>query len=62
MMLRSLGLQRESDAIEGAVARTLDAGLRTYDIHRDRPGEIRVGTLAMAQAVRDNAMRILDAV
>ncbi len=60
MMLRSLNLNREADAIEQGVSTTLSEGLRTYDIYRELPDEVRVGTLAMAQTVRDHAMRVLD--
>ncbi len=50
MMLRySFGLQREADAVEGAVGAALDAGLRTADIAP--PGTETLSTSAMGQAI-----------
>jgi 3-isopropylmalate dehydrogenase len=50
MMLRySLDCAAGADAIEAAVGRVLDAGLRTADIAL--PGQEIVGTRAMADAV-----------
>ena len=50
MMLRySFGLQREADAVEGAVSAALDAGLRTADIAP--PGTETLSTSAMGQAI-----------
>ncbi|HEY3079746.1 MAG TPA: 3-isopropylmalate dehydrogenase [Chloroflexota bacterium] len=56
MMLRhSLGLEDEAAAVEGAVARALDDGLRTYDIVGAGAGRRQVGTQEMAREV---AMRV----
>jgi len=50
MMLRySLGQERAADAIDQAVAATLDAGIYTKDIARD-PGKA-IGTAAMGDAI-----------
>lgn len=50
MMLRyTLDVSAAADAIEQAVSRVLDQGLRTADIHQ--PGETLVGTRAMGDAV-----------
>ena len=50
MMLRSsLGLAEEAEAVETAVAQTLDAGYRTADLAR--PGETAVGTQEMGDLV-----------
>ncbi len=50
MLLKySFGLNAESEAIEKAVQKTLDAGLRTGDIYRE--GMIRVGTVEMGEAI-----------
>ena len=52
MMLRhSLGLEDEAAAVEGAVARALDDGLRTYDIVGAGAGRRQVGTQEMAREV-----------
>lgn len=52
MMLRfSFGLEKEADAIEAAVGKTLDDGLRTADIAAT--GEEAIGCQAMGQAIRD---------
>ena len=57
MLLRwSLGREAEAAAIEGAVRRALEDGLRTSDLARDDPrsegGELQVvGTRAFAEAV-----------
>jgi 3-isopropylmalate dehydrogenase len=47
-----LGLTEEGAAIISAIERTLKAGLRTADIAG--PGETKVGTTAMADAILDN--------
>ncbi len=50
MLLRyTLDVPEAATAIEQAVSRVLDQGLRTADIHR--PGETLVGTKAMGEAV-----------
>jgi len=50
MMLRhTLGQPRLAAAVERAVGRVLDRGLRTADIHTE--GTTRVGTTAMGEAV-----------
>jgi 3-isopropylmalate dehydrogenase len=50
MMLRfSFDQAEAADAIEAAVRRTLDDGLRTADIAQ--PGEATVGTAALGDAV-----------
>ncbi len=50
MMLRmSFGLVQEADAVERAVAETLESGIRTADIAR--PGEIPATTAEMGSAV-----------
>jgi 3-isopropylmalate dehydrogenase len=50
MMLRySLGAPESADAIEAAVSRVLDRGLRTPDIHT--PGTRLVNTVEMGDAV-----------
>jgi 3-isopropylmalate dehydrogenase len=52
MMLRhSLGLEDEAAAVEGAVARALDDGLRTYDIVGGGAGHRQVGTQEMAREI-----------
>ncbi|MCU0795021.1 MAG: 3-isopropylmalate dehydrogenase [Akkermansiaceae bacterium] len=52
MMLRySLGEPAAADAIDAAVARTIDDGFRTGDIATGAPTETRVGTAAMADAI-----------
>jgi 3-isopropylmalate dehydrogenase len=52
MLLRfSLGEIDAADAIEAAVAQTIADGYRTGDIATTRPGEIKVGTRAMGDAV-----------
>ncbi len=52
MMLRySLGCHQAADAIEEAISRVLDAGLRTADIWTE--GTTRVGTTDMGRAVID---------
>jgi 3-isopropylmalate dehydrogenase len=52
MMLRySLGLTEAADAIERAVGETIDAGLRTGDIHSE--GTQRVGTVEMGSAITE---------
>jgi 3-isopropylmalate dehydrogenase len=50
MMLRySLAQPRLSDAVEAAVAKVLQDGLRTADIYTEQ--HTRVGTVAMGDAV-----------
>jgi 3-isopropylmalate dehydrogenase len=50
MLLRySLGLEQEAQAIEQAVARTLDRGYRTYDIME--AGKTRIGTGEMGDRI-----------
>ena len=52
MMLRySLGESAAADAIDAAVARTIDDGFRTGDIATGAATETRVGTAAMADAI-----------
>ncbi|MEE9249493.1 MAG: isocitrate/isopropylmalate family dehydrogenase, partial [Dehalococcoidia bacterium] len=52
MMLRySLGLEREAEAIEGAVDRVLEKGYRTPDIMEE--GMKAVGTVEMGSAIAD---------
>jgi 3-isopropylmalate dehydrogenase len=52
MLLRfSLGEIEAADAIEAAVAKTIADGFRTGDIATSQPGETRVGTAAMGDAV-----------
>ena len=52
MMLRySFGLSKEADAVEEAVTKVLDKGIRTVDIAEK--GETYVGTKAMGDAVCD---------
>ncbi len=52
MMLRySFGLSKEADAVEEAVTKVLDKGIRTVDIAEK--GEAYVGTKAMGDAVCD---------
>lgn len=52
MMLRlSFGLSREAGAVEAAVVRVLDSGLRTADILGSGEGLLRVGTREMGDAV-----------
>jgi 3-isopropylmalate dehydrogenase len=52
MLLRfSLGEIEAADAIEAAVAKTIADGFRTGDIATNHPGETKVGTSAMGDAV-----------
>lgn len=52
MMLRlSFGLSKEADAVEAAVVKTLDAGLRTADILGRGEGLKKVGTREMGDAI-----------
>ena len=54
MMLRySLGETAAADAIEAAVDKAIDSGLRTGDIFTGKEGETKVGTVAMAEAIAD---------
>ena len=52
MLLRfSLGEIEAANAIEAAVAKTIADGYRTGDIATRQPGEIKVGTAGMGDAV-----------
>jgi 3-isopropylmalate dehydrogenase len=52
MLLRfSLGEIEAADAIEAAVAKTIADGFRTGDIATSQPGETKVGTKGMGDAV-----------
>jgi 3-isopropylmalate dehydrogenase len=52
MLLRfSLGETEAADAIEAAVAKTIADGFRTGDIATSQPGETKVGTAGMGDAV-----------
>jgi 3-isopropylmalate dehydrogenase len=52
MLLRfSLGETEAADAVEAAVARTIADGFRTGDIATSQPGETRVGTSGMGEAI-----------
>ena len=52
MLLRfSLGEIEAADAIEAAVAKAIADGYRTGDIATSQPGEIKVGTIGMGDAV-----------
>jgi len=52
MLLRfSLGEIEAADAIEAAVAKTIADGFRTGDIATSQPGETKVGTSGMGDAV-----------
>ena len=54
MMLRySLGEGDAAAAIEAAVDKAIDTGLRTGDIFTGKEGETKVGTVAMAEAIAD---------
>ena len=54
MMLRySLGKGDAAAAIEAAVDKAIDKGLRTGDIFTGKEGETKVGTVAMAEAIAD---------
>jgi 3-isopropylmalate dehydrogenase len=54
MMLRySLGEGDAAAAIEAAVDKAIDKGLRTGDIFTGKEGETKVGTVAMAEAIAD---------
>ena len=54
MMLRySLGETAAADAIESAVDKAIDSGLRTGDIFTGKDGETKVGTVDMAKAIAD---------
>ena len=62
MLLRySLGLGEEADAVERAVAKTLDDGLRTPDIAGGTEGVRVVGTSEMGDAVARNLKSALCA-
>lgn len=52
MMLRySFGMIEAADAIDNAVAKVLDQGLRTRDIYQQKAGEKLVNTKEMGQAI-----------
>ena len=51
LLRHSLDREAEAKAVEDAVSRVLDAGLRCADIASGAPGERLVGTGAMGQAV-----------
>jgi 3-isopropylmalate dehydrogenase len=52
MMLRySLGEEAAAAAIEAAVDKAIDSGLRTGDLFTGADGETKVGTVAMAEAI-----------
>jgi len=55
MMLRySFGLTEAADAIDNAVRKVLDQGIRTGDIHQHKPGETLVNTKGMGDAIVAN--------
>ena len=52
MLLRySLGEKAAADAIDAAVRRVIDQGFRTGDLATGAPGEIRVNTAEMGDAI-----------
>ncbi len=52
MMLKfSFGMLEAADAIDNAVAKVLDQGLRTRDIFQNKPGERVVNTAEMGDAI-----------
>lgn len=52
MLLRySLGEKTAADAIDSAVRRVIDQGCRTGDLATGAPGEIRVNTAEMGDAI-----------
>ena len=52
MMLRySFGLPEASDAVENAVAKVLDKGIRTRDIYQEKSNETLVNTQQMGDAI-----------
>ncbi|UFS68709.1 3-isopropylmalate dehydrogenase [Geomonas sp. RF6] len=52
MMLRySFGMVEAADAIDAAVVKVLDAGLRTQDIFQGKAGEKKVGTREIGDAI-----------
>jgi len=62
MMLRmSLSLEREANAIEEAVARTLEEGYRTADISFDKSDKTKmiIGTKEMSQRVVENLGKLI---
>jgi 3-isopropylmalate dehydrogenase len=62
MLLRySLGLEREADAVERAVAKTLDDGLRTPDIAGSSQNVKVVSTAEMGDAVAKSLKTALTA-
>jgi len=55
MMLRfSCGMTEAADAVDAAVAKVLDQGYRTRDIHQNKAGERLVGTQGMGDAIVAN--------
>lgn len=55
MMLRySFGMVEAADAIDSAVAKVLDQGLRTRDIYQQKAGEKLVNTKEMGEAIVGN--------
>jgi len=55
MMLRySFAMVEAAEAIDNAVAKVLDLGLRTRDIFQDKAGEKLVNTKEMGEAVVKN--------
>ena len=55
MMLRySFGLVDAADAVDQAVRKVLDQGLRTRDIFQHKPGETVVNTVEMGDAIVKN--------
>ena len=58
MMLRStFSLHREADAVEEAVSKVLDSGLRTSDLAA--PGASIVGTAQMGDAVTEAVLKMV---
>jgi 3-isopropylmalate dehydrogenase len=55
MMLRySFAMTEAADAIDGAVKKVLDQGYRTGDIYQKLPGEKKVNTAEMGDAIIAN--------
>lgn len=55
MLLRySLGQEAAADAIDQAVEKAITTGMRTGDIFTDSPGETKVNTRGMADAILEN--------
>jgi 3-isopropylmalate dehydrogenase len=52
MMLKfSFGMVDAADAIDNAVAKVLDQGIRTRDIYQNKPGEKLVNTKEMGDSI-----------